>query len=277
MKLKSKVPATAGLYLVLLIAAVVSLFPFYFMFVEATNTNAEILRTPPSLWFGPHLLENFAVLDEKIGVLRVTFNSLLVALLFTGATLLLHSMAGYALVKYRFKGRALAFAIVMLTMMLPQEMTYIPRFELMTKIGWANSYQALILPALANSFGVFLMRQNFLAFPTSLIEQGRIDGCNEFSIFFRIVMPNMKPALGALGIYMFMSCWNSFMWPLIILGTKDMYTFPVALAVLDGNPWRKEMGVMMLASAIAILPIMLIFFVLQKQFIAGIMGGAVKE
>ena len=273
---KKFVLSRALVYLLILIFVTISLFPFYYMFICATNSNAQIQSIPPSLVPGAKLADNYGTLDEKIDVPRVTFNSLFTAVLFTGLALLLHSMAGYALVKYRFRGRGIAFAVVMLTMILPQEMTYIPRFSLMNRFGWVNSYQALILPALANSFGVFLMRQNFIAFPTSLIEQGRIDGAGEFGIFFRIVMPNMRPALGALGIYMFMSIWNSFMWPLIILGTKDMYTFPVALAVLEGNPWRKEMGVIMLGSAIAILPILLIFLMFQKQFIAGIMGGAVK-
>ena len=104
-----------------------------------------------------------------------------------------------------------------------------------------------------------------------------MDGCNEFQIFGRIVMPNMKPALGALGIYMFMSVWNSFMWPLIILSTKDMYTFPVALSMLEGNQWRRDYGVIMLMASITTLPIMAIFLIFQKQFVAGIMGGAIKE
>lgn len=273
----TRLSARIAIYLFLVAAVIVALFPFFYMFICSTNSNAEILKMPPSLTVGTHLFENIKTLDDKINILRVTFNSLFTALVYTGLTLLLHSMAGYAIVKYKFKGRMLAFGVIMLTMMMPQEVTFIPRFALLSKMGWANSYQALILPALANSFGIFLMRQNIMSFPDSLLEQARIDGCNEFRTFFSIVLPNLKPALGALGIYMFMSNWNSFMWPLIILGTKDMYTFPVALAMLDGNPWRKEMGVIMLASAIAILPIMLIFLLFQKQFIAGIMGGAVKE
>ncbi|MEG1262683.1 MAG: carbohydrate ABC transporter permease [Clostridia bacterium] len=267
----------ALVYGMLSIALLASLFPFFYMFVCATNDNAAIQAIPPSLVPGSMLAHNYSVLDEKVGVARVAFNSLVTALIYTSFTLLFHSMAGYALVKFKFRGRGLFWGMLLITMMLPQEMTYIPRFSLMNRIGWTNSYQALIFPALANSFGVFLMRQNFQAFPTSLIEQGRIDGSSEFGIFFRIALPNMKPALGALGIYMFMSNWNSFMWPLIILGTKDMYTFPVALAMLDGNPWRKEMGVIMLASAISILPILLIFLLFQKQFVAGVMGGAIKE
>lgn len=116
-----------------------------------------------------------------------------------------------------------------------------------------------------------------MAFPTPLIEASRIDGYGEIETFFKVVLPNMKPALGALGIYMFMSMWNNFMWPLIILGTKNMYNFPVALAMLDGVVWRKDYGVVMLATTVATLPIMIIFIVFQKQFVAGVMGGAVKE
>lgn len=110
-----------------------------------------------------------------------------------------------------------------------------------------------------------------------MIEAARIDGCGEFSIFMRVVMPSMKPALGALGIYMFMSMWNNFMWPLIILSTKSMYNFPVALSMLNGVAWRKDYGVIMLATVFAVLPILIIFLVFQKQFVAGVMGGAVKE
>jgi len=135
----------------------------------------------------------------------------------------------------------------------------------------------VVLPGLANAFGIFLMRQNMLSFPASLIEAARIDGYGEMGIFFRVVLPNMKPAVGALGIYMFMSMWNNFMWPLIILGTKSMYNFPVALSMLDGVVWRKDYGVIMLATSLATLPILLIFLIFQKQFVAGVMGGAVKE
>ena len=264
-------------YLFLIIAVVVSLFPFYFMFVSATNTNHEILAAPPTLMFGSSLMSNLATLCKLIDCVRVFLNSLFVSVTFTALVILIDSMAGYALVKYQFKGRGIFFAVIMMTMMIPMEAMYIPLFSLMTNIGWANSYQAVILPPLANAFGIFLMRQNFIAFPTAMLEAARLDGCNEFQIFGRIVMPNMKPALGALGIYMFMSVWNSFMWPLIILSTKDMYTFPVALSMLEGNQWRRDYGVIMLMASITTLPIMAIFLIFQKQFVAGIMGGAIKE
>ncbi len=262
-------------YAFLTIAVFVSLFPFYFMFVSATNTNAEILSVSPKLTVGTNLLVNFANLNEKLDLARVFLNSMTVS--YTGLSILLDSMAGYALSKFEFKGKGLIFGVIMMTMMIPGQVLYVPLFTLMNKIGWANTYQSVVLPGLAGAFGIFLMRQNMLSFPTSLVEAARIDGYGEVGIFFKVVMPNMKPAIGALGIYMFMSMWNNFMWPLIILGTKKMYNFPVALSMLDGVVWRKDYGVVMLATAFATLPILIIFLVFQKQFVAGIMGGAVKE
>lgn len=264
-------------YVLLAIAVLIALFPFYYMFVSATNSNAEILSAPPTLTPGDSLAENIDTLNSKIDLGRVLVNSLFVSFSFTFLTVFIASMAGYALVKYSFRGRDFLFGVIMVTMMIPAESMYIPLFTLMNEIGWANTYQAVILPPLANAFGLFLMRQNFLSFPTTLIEAARIDGYNEMQIFWRIVMPNMKPALAALGIYMFMSAWNNFMWPLIILGTKDMYTFPVALSMLEGNQWRRDYGVIMLAASITTLPIMGIFLAFQKHFVAGIMGGAIKE
>ena len=263
--------------MVLIIAVLVSLFPFYFMFVSATNTNADILSATPKLFFGSHAVENYENLGKRLDLGRVLFNSCVLTVTYTALSIMIHSMAGYALAKFEFKGKGIMFGIFMITMMIPGQVMYVPLFTLMNKIGWANTYQAVILPGLAGAFGIFLMRQNMLSFPKSLIEAARIDGCGEFSIFFKIVMPTMKPALGALAIYMFMSMWNSFMWPLIILGTKSMYNFPVALSMLNGVAWRKDYGVIMQATVFAVLPILMIFLIFQKQFIAGVMGGAVKE
>lgn len=264
-------------YVFLTIAALISLFPFYFMFVSATNTNAEILSATPKLIFGSHLVENFKNLNKKMDILRILMNSTIMTVTYTALSIILHSMAGYALAKFEFKGKGLLFSLIMVTMMIPSQVMYVPLFTLMNNIGWADTYQSVVLPGLAGAFGIFLMRQNMLAFPTSLIEAARIDGCGEIGIFLKVVLPSQKPAIGALGIYMFMSMWNNFMWPLIILSTKSMYNFPVALAMLDGVAWRKDYGVVMLATVCAVLPIMIIFLIFQKQFVAGVMGGAVKE
>lgn len=264
-------------YIFLYVMVIISLFPFYFMFVSATNNNRQILSIPPKLTPGTELLTNLANLNEKIDLLRVAFNSIFMAVVFTVLAILLYSMAGYALTKFQFRGKKLFFTIVMITLMMPPQVTYIPRFMLISRIGWVDTYQSVILPLLANGFGIFLMRQNMMAFPDALLEAGRLDGCSEFRLFFGIVMPNMKPSIAALGIYMFMRSWNEFMWPLIVLNKTGMQTLPVALSVLNGGHWRTDYGVIMLGAAIAVLPIMVIFLLFEKQFIAGIMGGSIKE
>lgn len=267
----------AGIYIFLIAAAFLSLFPFYFMFVSGTNTNQAILQAPPRLLPGAMLLENFSILIEKMDIVRVAFNTLFISTVFTVLTLVLYSSAGYILAKFEFKGKGLIFGFIMVSMMIPAQVMYVPLFQLFVSVNMTNTYSAVILPSLANAFGVFLMRQNMMNFPTALVEAARIDGASEFGIFCRIVLPNVKPALSALVIYMFTNMWNNFMWPLIVLETKEMYNFPVALAVLDGNPTNKNFAVILLATAIATLPILVIFMVFQKQFVAGVMGGAVKE
>lgn len=264
-------------YLILIIAAFLSMFPFYFMFVSGTNTNNQILSVPPKLTIGSELMSNFAILTGKIDLVTSIWNTLFVSVVYTLLSLLIFSAAGYALAKFNFKGKNIIFTFVMGSMMIPSLVMYVPLFEMMIKINMTDSHWAVILPLLANAFGIFLMRQNMLNFPTALMEAGRIDGVSELGIFFKIVLPNVKPALGAMVIYMFTSMWNNFMWPLIILGSEEKYTLPIALAMLDGNPTNKNYAVILLATAVATLPILIIFLVFQKQFVAGVMGGAVKE
>lgn len=263
-------------YLALSVTVFISLFPFYFMFISSTHTTGEILSLPPNLLPGANLSKNLAHLNEEFSMARVFFNSMFMSVVYTILSLLLDSMAGYALAKYRFKGRDALFSIILVTLMIPTQVLLVPLFSMMNRIGWANTYQAVILPSLANAFGIFLMRQNMISFPDSLIEAARIDGYGEFSIFFKIVLPIMRPALGALGIYMFMAQWNNFMWPLIILSTKNMYNFPVALATLNGLQ-RIDYGAIMTGSTIATIPIMAMFLVFQEQFISGIMEGSIKQ
>ena len=266
-----------SVYIFLILAAILSLFPFYFMFVSGTNTNQEILAAPPKLLPGTMLAQNFSVLVEKMDIFRVAFNTIFISVVFTLLAVILYSSAGYVLAKFEFKGKGLIFGFIMISMMIPPQVMYVPLFQLFVSVEMTNTYAAVILPALANAFGIFLMRQNMTNFPTALVEAARIDGYSEFGIFCRIVLPNVKPALSALVIYMFTSMWNNFMWPLIVLEEKEMYNFPVALAILDGNPTNQDFAVILLATAIATLPILIIFMVFQKQFVAGVMGGAVKE
>ena len=259
----------------LAIIVFLSLFPFYLMFTSATLSNEEILTETPKLFFGDKLIENYDKVNSRMNMKRIMFNSLFITITYTFLSLILHSLAGYSLAKFEFKGKKIIFAMILVTLMIPIHVMLIPLFQMMVKIGWVNSYQAVILPSLANAFGIFLMKQNMENFPDSLIEAARIDGCNEISIFIKIVLPTMKPALGALGIYNFMGQWSNFMWPLIILRVKNVYTLPVALAALEGLQ-RKDYGMMMFGSSLATIPIIIIFLIFQRQFISGIMGGSIK-
>ena len=218
-------------------------------------------------------------MNERLDLVQILFNSCILTFTYTFLSMLIHSMSGYALAKFNFKGKGLCFGVIMVTMMIPGQVMYVPLFTLMNRIGWANTYQAVILPALGGAFGMFMMRQNMLSFPTSLIEAGlgSMDAVEFFYFYAGSYAFYETSGWGALGIYMFMSMWNNFMWPLIILSTKSMYNFPVALSMLNGVAWRKDYGVIMLATVFAVLPILIIFLVFQKQFVAGVMGGAVKE
>jgi lactose/L-arabinose transport system permease protein len=247
------------------------------MFISGSNSNIAILTAPPRMIPGSLLIENLDLLLSKLNIYRVSFNSIFIAITYSIIALLIYSMAGFALAKYKFKGKGIIFGFIMGSMMIPAQILYVPLFRMMISINMTNSYQAVIFPLLANAFGVFLMKQNMMAFPSAILEAGRIDGLNDYKLFFRLVLPNIKPALSALLIYMFTSIWNNFMWPLIILGSKKMYTFPVALAMLDANPTNKNYAVILLASSMATIPILFVFVVFQKQFVAGVMGGSVKE
>lgn len=271
----SKILSKIIIYSILIIGVVISLFPFYLMFVSATHTSGEVIAFPPKLYITGNLLANFKILNSDIGIWKVFYNSFFISIVYTITTIFLDSMAGYALAKFNFKGKKIAFTMILLTIMIPNQVLLIPLFKLMGYLNWVNSYQSVIIPSLANAFGIFLMRQNMLNFPNSLIESGRIDGLGEYSIFFRLVMPTMKPAIAALGIYMFMTQWNNFMWPLIILRTPGMFTFPLALAGLNGMS-RINYGEIMLGTTLSTLPILIIFLFLQKQFVSGILNGAVK-
>ncbi|MFC4777854.1 carbohydrate ABC transporter permease [Paenibacillus sp. GCM10023252] len=264
-----------GLYALLFLGAVISLFPFYWAVIGATNTSGKIFAKPPILVPGNLFIENLTNLNEAIGIGRVLFNSVFVTVIYTALSLIICSMAGYAFAKFRFKGRELIFAIFLLSMMVPYHALVIPLFKMMAAWGWLNSYQALIVPNLAYTFAIFLMRQNMMAVPDGLMEAGRIDGVGEWRLFTKIILPSVKPSLAATAIFLFMYQWNSFLWPLIVINTKEMYTLPIALSSLFGLS-RIDYGQVMAGVTIATGPIIIFFLSLQKYFISGMLGSAVK-
>ena len=263
-------------YVLVGLGALVMLAPFYFMFVFATQSRTAIFSLPPPLWFGQDLLTNMQILTSRIPFWRNLGWSLYVALCNTGLTLLFCSMGGYAFALFEFRGKAPLFAFVMATMLLPSFMNMIPSFMVMDVLGWIDQPRALYIPGAASAFGIFLMRQ-FVAssVPRDLVEAARMDGCSEFGIYWRIVLPLLKPALGTLGLVTFIASWNNFIGPLIVMRSPEMYTLPLALRSLQ-SPVDTEWGALMAGSAIATVPLLVLFMLSSRQLISGLTAGAVK-
>jgi len=263
-------------YLFVGIGALFMLAPFWFMFVFATHSRGEIYNLPPPMWFGDDLAANFKLLTERIPFWRNLGWSLYVALMATGLTLLFCSMAGYAFALMEFRFKRPLFGLVMATMLLPSFMNMIPMFMIMDALGWIDQQRALYIPGAANAFGIFLMRQFAAsAVPKELVEAARMDGCGEFSIYWRIVLPLMKPALGTLALITFIQSWNNFINPLIVMRSLDNYTLPLALRSLQST-LNTEWGALMCGSAIATIPLIVLFAITSRQLIAGLTAGAVK-
>jgi len=263
-------------YLIVAIGAVFMLAPFWFMFVFATHSRSEIFNLPPPLWFGNDLANNFRLLTERLPFWHNLGWSLYVAGMATGLTLLFCSMAGYAFALMEFRFKKALFALVMATMLLPSFMNMIPTFMIMDALGWIDQQRALYVPGAASAFGIFLMRQFAAsAVPRELVEAARMDGCGEFGIYWRVVLPLMKPALGTLALITFITSWNNFINPLVVMRSLPNYTLPLALRSLQST-MNTEWGALMCGSAIATIPLIVLFAITSRQLIAGLTAGAVK-
>lgn len=263
-------------YLLVGIGMLIMLAPFYFMFVFATHSRSEIFSLPPPLWFGDDLMNNITILTKRLPFWRNLGWSLYVGLASTALTLLFCSMGGYAFAMFEFRYKKALFALVMGTMLLPSFMNMIPSFMIMDMLGWIDQPRALYIPGAASAFGIFLMRQFVSsAIPRELVEAARMDGCSELGIYARIVLPLLKPALGTLGLIAFIASWNNFIGPLVVMRSPDMYTLPLALRSLQ-SPVDTEWGALMAGSALATLPLIVLFVLCSKQLISGLTVGAVK-
>jgi multiple sugar transport system permease protein len=263
------------MYFVMFLGALVCLFPFYYMLVLATKTNAQIFSFPPPLWFGDAFVDNLNRLLGAMPFFRNIFNSVFVATTASFATIFFCSLAGYGFAKYDFKHKDKLFFVMLMTMMIPWLLSIIPWFIMMKEFDWINSFKPLIIPSMANAFGIFLMRQFMEDIPMDVIEAARIDGCGEFEIFWRVVLPMSLPGLGTLGLLTFLGSWNLYMQALLILQEKGLYTIPVALSKLGGKV-NQDWGAQMVGTTLAVAPIVIAFVIASKQFIAGITEGATK-
>jgi len=267
---------TLAAYVLVALGALVMLAPFYFMFVFATHSRTEIFNLPPPLWPGHDFELNLAILTDKIPFWKSLGWSLYVALASTALTLLFCSMGGYAFAMFEFKLKKALFLLVMGTMLIPSFLSMIPTFMVMDALGWIDQPRALYIPGAASAFGIFLIRQFISAsIPKDLIEAARMDGCSELGIYARIVLPLLQPALGTLGLITFIASWNNFIGPLIVMRSPDMYTLPLALRSMQ-SPVNTEWGALMTGSAIATVPLLILFALSSRRLIDGLTTGAVK-
>ncbi len=266
------------LYIILLFVVALMIIPFYWMFVLATHPTSAIFGFPPPFMFGDNLIENFRSMLDSVNIARSFLNSLIISTSFTTLVLLFCSMGGYAFAVYRFPGRNKLFSILLVTMMIPWIAGIIPWFVMMSRFGWINNYAGLIIPGSANAFGIFWMRQYCQNnVPVSLVDAARIDGCSEWLIFFRVIAPILKPAFAALGIMIFVNSWNQFMQPMLLLRDEALHTLPLMLKYMLGDPTRgSDMGAMMLANTLAVLPLLVAFLSASKYFMSGLTAGAIK-
>ncbi|MFE5854608.1 carbohydrate ABC transporter permease [Streptomyces sp. NPDC056500] len=273
--LRLKKPAA---YVLLGLGLVLMAAPFAWMALSAFKTKPELAASPP-VWIPTEwTLANFRELLELLDLPRYFLNSTIVAALVTLSNLLFCSMLGYALAKLNFAGRNKLFGLVLGALMVPGNLMLLPLFVLMSKMQLIDSYAGLVLPFAAGAFGVFLMRQFMLSVPDELLEAARLDGAGEWYIFWRIVMPLVKPALATLAILTFLQSWNNFVWPLIATNDPDKYTLPVALATFATDPNRANgaNGVLMAGSFLVVLPVLFVFAVLQRHFTQGIATAGLK-
>ncbi|MFZ3079891.1 MAG: carbohydrate ABC transporter permease [Bellilinea sp.] len=262
-------------YVALVLAAFVCLLPYYWMISSAFKTEVNIFRLPIQWFPDPINWMSFVKGWQAQNFPRYFFNSFFVSIAITIGTLVFASLAGYSLAKFRYPGRNIFFIIILSTMMLPLEVTMVPLFLLIKNFGWQNSYMGLIVPFLVEGFGVFLMRQFILGIPRDLIEASRMDGASEMRIFVQIIMPLCKPALAALAVFTFREAWDMYIWPLIIVSKDDLRTVPLGISLFMGNygtAWDQLMAI----ATVGTLPMIILFFLLQRAFIQGITMTGIK-
>lgn len=254
---------------------VIALFPLLWMLSVSLMQPGEASALPPPLWPKHATLGNYHELFVRAGIGRYLLNSLLVSSAITLLSLALNLMAGYAFAKLRFAGREHLFKSLIGMLIIPAQVAMLPLFLLMKDIGLVNSYGGVIVPAMATAFGIFLVRQYARGIPDELIEAARIDGAGEWRIFAQIVLPLLKPIMVTLAVFSFLTAWNDFMWPLIVLTGQEHYTLPLGLASL-AREHATDSELMMAGSVVTVLPVLLLFLALQRYYLEGLLLGSVK-
>ena len=268
-------PAAVALYAALGAGALVALGPMLWMLSASFMPAGEANAYPPRLLPSTPTLGHYATLFTRLDLGRNLVNSAAIAATVTILSLFINSLAGYALAKLRFRYRDRLFRVLSAGLLLPVQISMLPLFLLFKELGLINSYWGVIVPSLASIFGIFLIRQYTLALPDDLLDAARIDGAGELRIYWSVALPVIRPILATIAIWTFLNTWNDFMWPLIVLSDEAKYTLPVALANLSGEHVQ-DTELMMAGAVVTVIPVMLVFLLLQRYYIQGVMAGSVK-
>ena len=265
--------------------ALAAVLPLYWMATGSLKRQSDAMKTPPEWFPEDPTLENYQklfggedgrLLTGRRPALRWLINSLLVASSIAVSAVFTSALAGYALGKLRFRGRALAFWLVVATMMLPRQVSLIPLYLLVVQLNWMDSFPGLIAPYLCFPFGIFLVRQFMVQLPDELLSAARIDGAGEWRVFWHVVLPMSRPALGAVAIFSFMGAWNEYLWQLIVTNRPEMYTLPVGVSKLVSSLTSFDLGLAMAGATVAFVPMLVVFVLFQKYFVKGVSVGALK-
>lgn len=260
---------TGIMHMVLILGSILMVIPFVWMFVTSIKPSIEVLSWPPSFIPKSPTLENYRTVFRTAPFLRYFLNTFLISTISTLSILFTSSLSGFIFAKHRFAGRNVLFLVMLTTAMIPLETYMISLYILINKFGWINTYQGVVAPILVMSFGVFFMRQSILSIPDELLDAARIDGSSEWRIYTTIILPLSRSALGALAIFSYMSAWAFFIWPLIVINDRNLYTMELGLTMFQKR-FTVDYGLISAGSIIAVLPILIIFLILQKNIIEGI-------
>lgn len=259
------------------LGAFVMLMPFVWMLSTSLKPSSAVLALPPQVIPDEPTLEAYKGVTQRFPLVRVFFNSALVALATTAGQLVICSMSGYAFARFHFPGRDTLFFVYLATLMVPFAVTVTPLFIIVKSLGWTNSYLGLIVPTMFSAFGTFLMRQFFQSVPRELEEAATIDGASTLTTFVRVIVPISGPAFATLGILSFMASWNNFLWPLLIVSDQEYMTLPLALATLQGlYPGQTEWNLIMAGTVITVLPMIILFLVAQRWVVEGVTASGLK-
>ncbi|MHC5227078.1 carbohydrate ABC transporter permease [Enterococcus sp. LJL99] len=261
--------------LLLLGLAILTIIPFIWMLVSSFAPNSEIVKIGGSFFPTPSTVQNYIDVQEKFNFMRMFLNSLFVSVLTTVIIIYTSALVGFVFAKFKFKGRNLLFGIVLATMMLPWAVTVIPKYEMMVDFGWLDSYKALIIPSMVSGFGIFMFRQSISQISDEMMEAARVDGASDFFIFHKIILPMSRNTIASLAIFQFLWSWEDFLWPFLMINDESKQLISVGLRLFNGQ-YGTDYGGLFAATSISIIPVIIVYIIFQKQFIAGVASGSGK-